>query len=84
MKKKILILGSDGQIGSHLVNYLNKKKNYKILKFDIMSGLSFDLRNFNNKKLINYIKKSDFVFFLAPSSCFDRWLQCWNQSRQTQ
>ena len=80
MKKKILILGSDGQIGSHLVNYLNKKKNYKILKFDIMSGISFDLRNFNNKKLINYIKKSDFVFFLAFDVGGSRYLKKYQNS----
>ena len=65
MKKKILILGSDGQIGGHLVNFFKNKKKYKILKFDIVSGTSFDLRNFNNKKLEKNIKESDFIFFLA-------------------
>jgi len=65
MRKKILILGSDGQIGGHLVDFLKEKKEYNILKFDISSGNSFDLRNFNNKKLVTNIKKSDFVFFLA-------------------
>ena len=65
MRKKILILGSDGQIGGHLVDFLKEKKEYNILKFDISSGNSFDLRNFNNKKLVKNIKKSDFVFFLA-------------------
>ena len=65
MKKKILILGSDGQIGGHLVDFFKDKKKFKILKFDIVSGKSFDLRNFNNIKLENDIKKSDFVFFLA-------------------
>ena len=65
MKKNILILGSDGQIGGHLVNFFQNKKKYNVLKFDIVSGNSFDLRNFNNKKLENNIKKSDFVFFLA-------------------
>ena len=65
MKEKILILGSDGQIGGHLVDFFKDKKKFKILKFDIASGKSFDLRNFNNIKLENDIKKSDFVFFLA-------------------
>ena len=65
MKKKILILGSDGQIGGHLIDFFKDKKKYQILKFDIVSGKSFDLRNFNNKKLETNIKKSDFVFFLA-------------------
>ena len=65
MKKKILILGSEGQIGGHLVDYFKNKKKYEILKFDIISGNSFDLRNFNNRKLEKNIKESNFVFFLA-------------------
>ena len=63
-KKNILILGSEGQIGGHLVDYL-KKKNYNIIKFDIVLGQSDDLRNPNNKKLEKKIKISDFIFFLA-------------------
>ena len=65
MKKKILILGSEGQIGGHLVDFLKKNKKYEVLKFDLVLGNSYDLRNFNNKKLEKNIKKSDFVFFLA-------------------
>ena len=65
MKKKILILGSEGQIGGHLYDFFKHKKKYKILKFDIILGNSFDLRKFNNKKLEKNIKESDFVFFLA-------------------
>ncbi len=65
MKKKILILGSEGQIGGHLVNFFRRKKNYKVIEFDILKGKKFDLRNFNNTKLENNIKKSDFIFFLA-------------------
>ena len=34
--------------------------------FDILLGKSFfDLRNFKNKNIEKYIKKSDFVYFLA-------------------
>lgn len=65
MKKKILILGSEGQIGGHLVDFFNNKKNYEVIKFDIVLGKIFDLRNFNNFKLEKMIKKSDFIFFLA-------------------
>ena len=61
MKKKILILGSEGQIGGHLVNFFKKKKEYEIIKFDIVLGKKFDLRNFNNSKLEKSIKKSDFI-----------------------
>lgn len=64
MKKKILILGSSGQIGSHLEKYLYKK-NLKVIKFDILMGKSFDLRDFKNTKLEKSIKNSDFVYFLA-------------------
>jgi nucleoside-diphosphate-sugar epimerase len=62
--KKILILGSRGQIGSHLLNFL-KKKNYKVYAFDIVNNKSEDLRINNNHKFFSYIKKADFVFFLA-------------------
>ncbi len=62
--KKILILGSRGQIGSHLLKFL-KKKNYKVYGFDIENNKSEDLRINNNRKFISYIKKTDFVFFLA-------------------
>jgi len=62
--KKILILGSRGQIGSHLLNFL-KKKNYKVYEFDLVNNESEDLRINNNQKLLSYIKKADFVFFLA-------------------
>ena len=62
--KKILILGSSGQIGSHLLNFL-KKKNYKVYEFDLVNNNSEDLRINSNRKLLSYIKKADFVFFLA-------------------
>ena len=64
MKKKILILGSSGQIGSHLEKYLHRKK-YKVIKFDILMGKSYDLRDFKNTKLEKSIMNSDFVYFLA-------------------
>ena len=51
MKKKILILGSEGQIGSHLVEFLKKKEKYQILKFDLALERKFDIRNFNNSLL---------------------------------
>jgi len=60
---KILILGSKGQIGEHLFQYL-KKKNYQVFGLDIVNSKSEDLRN-NNLKFNNLIKKVDFVFFLA-------------------
>jgi nucleoside-diphosphate-sugar epimerase len=65
MKKKILILGSEGQIGGHLAEAFKDKKKYEVIKFDIVLGNSFDLRNFKNLKLEKDIKRSDFIFFLA-------------------
>jgi len=64
MKKKILILGSEGQVGLHLKSYL-KRKNYYVMDFDIVNKKNQDLRKFNNSLLISKIKKSDFIYFLA-------------------
>ena len=62
--KKILILGSSGQIGQHLYNYL-KKKNFEVFGIDIVKSIQEDLRKQNNIKIENLIKKSDFIYFLA-------------------
>ena len=64
MSKKILVLGSAGQIGGHLIEYL-KKKNFITYGFDIVDNKKNDLRIRNNRILIDLIKKSDFIFFLA-------------------
>lgn len=65
MKKKILVLGSEGQIGGHLIEYIEKKTNYKAIRFDILLKKNNDLRIHNNKNLEIKIKSCDFVFFLA-------------------
>ena len=41
--KKILILGSKGQIGSHLVDFFKKKKSFQIIEFDLVQGNKFIL-----------------------------------------
>jgi len=64
VKKKILVLGSSGQIGLHFCNYLKSKK-YFVKKFDICDGKKFDLRKYNNDLLEKSIKKCDYIFFLA-------------------
>jgi len=64
MKKKILILGSEGQIGNHLKEYLIKK-NFIVSKFDIVRSEKEDLRLNYNKQLVLKVKKADFIFFLA-------------------
>lgn len=76
--KKILILGSEGQIGSHLSIYLEKK--YKVLKFDLAHNNSEDLRIDNNVKFISLVKQSDFIFFLAFDVGGSRYLKKYQNS----
>lgn len=78
--KKILILGSSGQIGFHLQKYLSEKK-YKVFNFDIVDGKSNDLRKKNNLKLIKLLKKSDYVFFLAFDVGGSRYLKKYQNSK---
>ena len=77
--KNILILGSSGQIGSHLVNFLKNKK-YNVLKFDIERNKKEDLRLSKNSILKNCIIKSDYVFFLAFDVGGSRYLQKYQES----
>tara|TARA_R110000851_G_scaffold333498_1_gene514109 strand:+ start:760 stop:1587 length:828 start_codon:yes stop_codon:yes gene_type:complete len=62
--KKYLVLGSAGQIGSHLVEYLTARGN-SVLTMDIIKNRDEDLRIHHNHKLNKYVRESDFVFFLA-------------------
>ena len=62
---KHLVLGSEGQIGSHLVNYLKLVKNQEVLTFDILSDPVQDLRIHNHIKLRDFIQDCDIVHFLA-------------------
>ena len=62
--KKILILGSSGQIGSSLTRYL-KSKNYEVEEFDLENEISQDLRIRENARLIQALQNCQFVFFLA-------------------
>ncbi len=79
-KKNILILGSEGQIGCHLVDFFKNKKNYKVTKFDLVMGKTFDLRNFNNINIEKKIKESDFIFFLAFDVGGSRYLKKYQKS----
>jgi nucleoside-diphosphate-sugar epimerase len=62
--KNVLILGSAGQIGKYLCDYL-ELKDYNVIKFDIVDDSKYDLRDTTNNLLEESIKKADFVFFLA-------------------
>lgn len=59
---KYLVLGSAGQIGLELCNFL-RKKGEEVIEFDIASNESEDLRKQNI--LEDYVQMCDFVMFLA-------------------
>ena len=61
---KVTILGSGGQIGAYLTEYL-RKKDHEVLEFDITNGEHQDMTHIPNTYLRNAIMNSDFVFFLA-------------------
>ena len=61
---KITVLGSSGQIGSYLTEYL-KSKNYFVREFDIVNSQDQDMTHIPNVYLRNAIMDSDFVFFLS-------------------
>ena len=64
MKRRILILGSGGQIGAYLTDYLNDK-GYEVLEFDIVNGRHHDMTEIPNAELHRKIMLSHFVYFLA-------------------
>lgn len=61
---KYLVLGSSGQIGDALCNFLTEK-GHEVLRFDIVDGKNYDLRIKDNTILKQYIFDCDFIFFLA-------------------
>ena len=61
---KITILGSSGQIGAYLTEYLSNKGHH-VFEYDIASVPTQDLTQIPNLALEHLIKESDFVFFLA-------------------
>ena len=60
----IAILGSAGQIGAYLSEYL-KDKGHHVTNVDIVNGVQFDLRVTPNTIVEKSIESADFVFFLA-------------------
>ena len=61
---KITVLGSSGQIGSYLTEYL-RSKNYFVREFDIINSQDQDMTHIPNVYLRNAIMDSDFIFFLS-------------------
>ena len=60
----ITILGSAGQIGAYLSEYL-KDKGHHVTNVDIVNGVQYDLRVTPSTIIENAIQYADFVFFLA-------------------
>ena len=61
---RYLILGSSGQVGHHLCDYLRNTGN-QVIEFDLCLGPEHDLRLPNNEHLAEAISNCDQVFFLA-------------------
>ena len=64
-KKKVTILGSSGQIGAYLTEYLRREDKYDVREFDLVNGEHQDMRNIPSPELHRVIQTSDFIFFLA-------------------
>lgn len=78
---KISILGSSGQIGAYLTEYLRNKGN-QVYEFDIVNGMDQDLTLIPNMELERVIKDSDFVFFLAFDVGGSRYLKKYQHTFQ--
>jgi nucleoside-diphosphate-sugar epimerase len=61
---KITVLGSSGQIGAYLTEYL-RSKGHTVHEFDVVNGEHQDMTTIPNPELHRVIMDCDFVFFLA-------------------
>lgn len=61
---KYLILGSSGQVGEGLTEYI-RKIGHEVIEFDLVRTPEEDLRIYNNPLLDKVVAEADFVFFLA-------------------
>ena len=64
MGMRILILGSEGQVGAYLTEYLNNK-GHEVLEFDVVNGRHQDMTYIPNAELHRKVMLADYVFFLA-------------------
>ena len=71
---KILNLGSSGQIGAYLTEYL-RKKGHEVIEYDKNLGAHYNLTAIPSTWLEDCVKKADFVFFLAFDVGGSRYLQ---------
>ena len=61
---KVLNLGSSGQIGAYLTEYL-RNKGHEVIEYDKNLGAQYNLTAIPSTWLESCIKQADFVFFLA-------------------
>jgi nucleoside-diphosphate-sugar epimerase len=78
---KITILGSSGQIGAYLTDYL-REKGHCVYEFDIVNGTDEDMTVIPNPKLEWSISESDFVYFLAFDVGGSRYLKKYQHTFQ--
>ena len=78
---KITVLGSSGQIGYHLIEYL-REKGHEVYEFDVVNGPQEDMTTIPNSLLEERISDSDFVFFLAFDVGGSRYLKKYQHTFQ--
>jgi nucleoside-diphosphate-sugar epimerase len=78
---KITILGSSGQIGSYLSQYL-RSKGHVVIDFDKVKTSNHDMTVIPNQYLENAIETADFVFFLAFDVGGSRYLKKYQHTFQ--
>ena len=78
---KITILGSSGQIGAYLSEYL-REKGHVVIHFDKVETPNHDMTVIPNQYLENAIEAADFVFFLAFDVGGSRYLKKYQHTFQ--
>lgn len=78
---KITILGSSGQIGAYLTEYL-RGKGHTVYEIDVVNGHDQDMTRIPNLTLDMAIQDSDFVFFLAFDVGGSRYLKKYQHTFQ--
>ena len=78
---KISVLGSSGQVGAYLTEYL-RGKGHTVNEFDVVNGPEQDMTIIPNQNLEDNIKDSDFVFFLAFDVGGSRYLKKYQHTFQ--
>ena len=78
---KITVLGSSGQIGAYLTEYLREKGHY-VYEFDLVNNPEEDMTLIPNTLLEERIADSDFVFFLAFDVGGSRYLKKYQHTFQ--